>query len=142
MVRAEGGTKELPVQSVMGFLNRRFSSALPSSSLSGVSPARLDELFEAPIHQSLTEALEKFDQSMKGFLHESSQFHGVESRTSCPIRISRDKESLESVSHKGIYPSGEGAGYAGGITSAACDGIRVAEKIAEKISQMQFKESY
>ena len=62
-----------------------------------------------------------------------AQFFGVESRTSCPIRITRDKQSLQSVSHKGLYPTGEGAGYAGGITSAACDGINEAEKIYHEL---------
>ena len=142
MVRAVGGSKELPVQSVEGFLNGKLSAALPSSSLSGVKAVRLDQLFEAPLKSALNRALEKFDKNMKGFYNELAQFHGVESRTSCPIRIPRDKESLESLSHPGLYPSGEGAGYAGGITSAACDGIRVAEKIAEKIGQMKFSENY
>ena len=82
------------------------------------------------------------DQSMKGFVHESAQLHGVESKTSYPIRIPRDKHNLESLSHSGLYPAGEGAGYAGGITSAACDGIRVAEKITEKLSQKTFREGY
>jgi uncharacterized FAD-dependent dehydrogenase len=60
--------------------------------------------------------------------------HGVESRTSCPIRITRDDASFQSLSHQGLYPTGEGAGYAGGITSAACDGIRVAEAIVAEVS--------
>ncbi len=141
-VEAEGGSKEIPVQSVMGFLKGRGGKALPSSSLSGVVACRLDQLVEAPVRKNLTEALEKFDRSMGGFIHEEAQFHGVESRTSCPIRISRDKDSLESVSHPGLYPVGEGAGYAGGITSAACDGIRTAEKIATLLGQRGFEESY
>jgi uncharacterized FAD-dependent dehydrogenase len=72
---------------------------------------------------------------MKGFGDASAQLYGIESRTSSPVRITRDDESLESVSHPGLFPAGEGAGYAGGITSAACDGIRIAEKIIEKISK-------
>ena len=71
---------------------------------------------------------------MKGFIHSKAMLHGIESRTSCPIRITRNPETLESTSHSGLYPTGEGAGYAGGITSAACDGIRVAEAIVEKVS--------
>ena len=142
MVEAAGGSKELPVQSVMGFLNGKWTEALPSSSLSGVVAARLDQLFEAPLKKAMVEALEKFDRTMRGFIHESAQLHGVESRTSCPIRIPRDKKSLESLSHPGLYPSGEGAGYAGGITSAACDGIRVAEKIVERVGGRVFGENY
>ena len=71
---------------------------------------------------------------MKGFLSEEAQLHGIESRTSCPVRVTRDADSLQSVSHKGLYPTGEGAGYAGGITSAACDGVRVAEAITRELA--------
>jgi len=84
--------------------------------------------------ETLLEGLENFNSKMSGFISEEAQFYGVESRTSCPIRISRDKASFESLSHQGLYPCGEGAGYAGGITSAACDGVNVAEAIAEKFS--------
>ena len=70
---------------------------------------------------------------MNGFQSKEATLYGVESRTSSPIRITRDKQSLESTSHKGLYPCGEGAGYAGGITSAACDGIQVAEVIFETL---------
>jgi hypothetical protein len=80
----------------------------------------------------LREGLEKFNISMKDFINEKAQVYGVESRTSCPVRVTRDNLSLESISHPGLYPAGEGAGYAGGITSAACDGIRIAEKIIER----------
>ena len=80
----------------------------------------------------MIECFEKFDHKMKGFLREDAQLYGVESRTSCPIRVTRDEESLQSISHPGLYPAGEGAGYAGGITSAACDGIKIAEKVFEE----------
>jgi uncharacterized FAD-dependent dehydrogenase len=66
---------------------------------------------------------------MPEFRSDQALLHGVESRTSCPVRIPRDPETLESTSHGGLFPCGEGAGYAGGITSSACDGIRVAERI-------------
>ena len=68
---------------------------------------------------------------MKGFVTEDAQLYGVESRTSCPVWVTRGEDSLQSLSHKGLFPAGEGAGYAGGITSAACDGVRIAEKIFE-----------
>ena len=71
---------------------------------------------------------------MRGFIDDNAKLYGVESRTSCPLRVTRDQETLESVSHKGLYPCGEGAGYAGGITSAACDGINCAEKVFESLS--------
>jgi len=70
---------------------------------------------------------------MKGFISDRAQFYGVESRTSCPLRVTRNEESLQSISHPGLYPCGEGAGYAGGITSAACDGIKIADQIAKEL---------
>ena len=66
---------------------------------------------------------------MNGFITDEAQLYGVESRTSCPLRITRDADTLQSVSHQGLYPAGEGAGYAGGITSAAVDGIKIADRI-------------
>ncbi len=129
-VQKVGGGKALPVQQVVDFIaGRNSSSSLPSSSPSGTVPVRLDELFPSSLKKSLTMGLEKFDQVMPGFISPLAQFHGIESRTSSPIRILRDPQTLQSVSHKGLYPTGEGAGYAGGITSAACDGIKVAEAI-------------
>ena len=86
------------------------------------------------IRERLSESLEVFNQQMRGFIHPEAQFHGVETRTSCPVRVTRDAITLESLSHKGLYPCGEGAGYAGGITSAACDGINCAEKIISQLA--------
>ena len=91
----------------------------------------LHEVFPQDLYKSLSVGLESFENKMKGFVTEKSQVYGVETRTSCPLRITRDKQSLQSISHKGLYPTGEGAGYAGGITSAACDGINVADAIYE-----------
>lgn len=79
--------------------------------------------------EALTEALPKLDQKLNGFAMTDAIMTGFETRTSSPIRMNRDPQTLESLSHKGIYPLGEGAGYAGGIMSSACDGIRVAEQI-------------
>lgn len=70
---------------------------------------------------------------MRGFVSNSAQIIGLESRTSTPVRIPRDKERLVHPVVAGLYPTGEGAGYAGGIISAALDGVRVAEKIAETV---------
>jgi uncharacterized FAD-dependent dehydrogenase len=132
MVQAAGGTKQLPVQKLTDFLARRSSGlALPSSSPSHVVAAPLHDLMPANMTAALDEGLHDFVRKMPSFLSEHAQLHGIESRTSCPVRIKRDDESLQSISHQGLYPCGEGAGYAGGITSAACDGIRVAEKIVE-----------
>lgn len=132
MVQDQGGSKQLPKQRVVDFIERKLTSIEKGSTPSGAVPARLDQLFGETLYESLQNALFSFDQKMKGFIHREAQFYGVESRTSCPIRILRNSESLESISHPGLFPTGEGAGYAGGITSAACDGIRVAERIYEK----------
>ncbi len=130
-VRQAGGTKHLPAQRVVDFLKGRLGPANKSSSPSGVVPVRLDELLPKEFTQYLRQSLEVFDSKMRGFISDEAQFHGVESRTSCPIRVTRDEQSYESLSHKGLYPCGEGAGYAGGITSAACDGVRVADSITD-----------
>jgi uncharacterized FAD-dependent dehydrogenase len=134
MVIAAGGKKELPVQSVADFLNEKVNEVRKGSSISGQSPAPLHKIFSQQINDCLKEALQSFQDKMPGFVSKDSVFYGVESRTSCPIRVTRDAETLESLSHKGLYPAGEGAGYAGGITSAACDGVRIAEKIVARVS--------
>jgi uncharacterized protein len=124
--------KELPAQPLTDFLARKSKTTLPSSSLSGVRPAPLHELFDADYLRSFEAALKKFDSNMPGFISAEAQLHGVESRTSCPIRVTRSPETFQSLSHTGLYPCGEGAGYAGGITSAACDGIRISEAIVQE----------
>ena len=128
-----GGSHQIPVQNVVSFLEGRDGEAVKSSSPSGVVHTRLDQLLPADITNRLRHSLEQFNRHMRGFITKEAQFHGIESRTSCPVRVTRDTETLESVSHKGLYPTGEGAGYAGGITSAACDGIRVAEAIVASL---------
>lgn len=137
-VQDAGGTRELPAQNLMDFLFGTNSKTGPralrtGSSPSGAMPIRLDELLPAHMRNRLREGFENFQRSMKGFIAEDAQVYGIESRTSCPVRVTRDDETLESISHRGLYPAGEGAGYAGGITSAACDGIRIAEKIIAQL---------
>ena len=88
-------------------------------------------IFPAKISSALVDGMEDFNKKIRGFSHPLSILSGVESRTSSPVRIVRDSHSLESVIG-GLYPCGEGAGYAGGITSAAADGIKIAEKIRQK----------
>lgn len=136
-VQQAGGSKELPVQSVTDFLARRAGEALPGSSPSGMKALRLDEILPGSLYAPLCWGLEKFERSFKGFVSPQAQFYGVETRTSCPVRVIRHEESLESVSHSGLYPCGEGAGYAGGITSAACDGIKVAEAITALLASQK-----
>jgi uncharacterized FAD-dependent dehydrogenase len=138
-VRAVGGKKELPAQSTQDFFSGRQGEVRLGSSPSGAVPARLDQILPNFMSQKIREGLEKFERSMKGFLSPGAQLYGVESRTSCPLRVTRDEQTLQSVSHQGLYPCGEGAGYAGGITSAACDGIRVAESIAAQLKNQSSK---
>jgi uncharacterized FAD-dependent dehydrogenase len=136
-VKKAGGTREIPVQNVVDFLKGRGGSALKSSSPSGVVPTRLDLLLPPDIVERMRHSLEKFNTQMRGYISPEAQFHGVESRTSCPVRVTRDPQTLQSISHRGLYPAGEGAGYAGGITSAACDGIRIAEAIVEQFASQR-----
>jgi uncharacterized protein len=131
-VQEKGGTKQLPVQDVLSFMTATDATNTSTSSPSGVVPTRMDQLLPASLYLRLVEAFEDFDRKMKGFISPKAQLHGMETRTSCPIRIPRDPETLQSKSHRGLYPSGEGAGYAGGITSAACDGVRIADAICEQ----------
>lgn len=127
MVQRAGGTKEIPVQRLVDFLGRKTGPALKSSSPSHVVPAPLHELLSKDHYNAFVKGVENF--AMSGFISDDAQLHAIESRTSCPIRVTRDSKTLQSLSHKGLYPCGEGAGYAGGITSAACDGIKIAEQI-------------
>ncbi len=132
MVQAAGGTKELPAQTLNDFFSGRSETLLKSSCPSGVKRGRLDQLMGPDLSRELKRGLENFERWMKGFIHPEAQLHGVESRTSCPLRITRHKATFQSLSHRGLYPTGEGAGYAGGITSAACDGVAVAEAIVQE----------
>lgn len=132
-VKKTGGSKELPAQKLVDFISSKLSEVPKGSSPSGAVPVRLDELLPVSLKNSLLEGILDFDKSMKGFMSEKAVLYGVETRTSCPIRVTRDTETLESISHRGLYPCGEGAGYAGGITSAACDGIKIVEKIIQSL---------
>lgn len=102
----------------------------------GFNLVSLDKIFPASINESLKKGLFDMDGKIKGFASFGAVLTGVESRTSSPVRILR-KENLESVSHAGVYPCGEGCGYAGGITSAAVDGIKVAESIFNSVKQVE-----
>jgi len=134
-VQSAGGTKELPVQNLVSFLKRSDKNVVTNtSSPSGIKPVRLDQLVPEFMYKKLKEGVEEFEKNMRGFITEEAKFYGVESRTSCPLRVTRDDETLQSVSHKGLFPCGEGAGYAGGITSAACDGIKCADRIFTELN--------
>lgn len=132
-VRGTGAAGDLtaPGQRMVDFCNGRVSGSLPRSSyLCGVSSAPLHEVLPDIIGRRLREALPKV--RIRGYYTNESLLLGVESRTSSPIRIPRDSQSLEYVSIPRIFPCGEGAGYAGGIVSSAVDGIRAAVCVCGK----------
>lgn len=141
-VKDAGGSKELPAQTLHDFVAGKASTVLKGSSPSGALPVRLDKILPANLSDRIRRSLARFERNMQGYSSEQAQLYGVESRTSCPVRVVRSEETLESTSHAGLYPAGEGAGYAGGITSAACDGIRIAEKIAELIGKRAYAHSH
>lgn len=125
--------REVPAQKMVDFLSDRASQKLPKNSCpSGIFEQSLNELLPEFVINSLKTGFEKFNQYLPGFVGEEALLMAPETRTSAPLTISRDKETLESLSHKGLFPCGEGAGYAGGITSAAIDGIKIAEKIVDQ----------
>jgi uncharacterized FAD-dependent dehydrogenase len=130
-----GGTKQIPAQKTKDFLSSKVSDKLlKSSSPSGVTPVDFNEILPPFLLSALKEGLKDFSRKMPGFDGADSQLHGLESRTSSPLRVPRNPDTLESTSHRGLYPVGEGAGYAGGITSAAADGINAAEAIVRAVS--------
>ncbi len=130
--RAGGGRFVAPAQRVTDFLARRVSASLPDCSYRpGLAAADLWSVLPPRIAQPMAAALRAFDRErMRGYVTADAVMLGVESRTSSPLRIDRDATTLESPSHAGLYPCAEGAGYAGGIVSAALDGLRVADRIA------------
>ncbi len=102
------------------------------SSPTGLVAAPLQEILPDFVAAHLRTGLYDFDRKMKGFIHDEAILIAPETRTSAPVSIVRDLETLESISHRGLYPCGEGAGYAGGITSSAVDGIKVAMALLRK----------
>ena len=131
-----GGTYEAPGQLVGDFLagrpSKELGSVLPSYQ-PGVRLGDLSTSLPGYAIEAIREALPAFDRKIKGFAMKDAVLTGVETRTSSPIRIERN-EDFQSLNTKGLYPAGEGAGYAGGILSAAVDGIRVAEAVALSLS--------
>lgn len=127
-----GPNAQAPAQRMRDFVEGRDSTTLPACSyLPGLVSSRLDQWLPEPIGSSLQQGFRDFDRKYHGFLTNDAVIVGVESRSSSPVRIIRDATTMQSVSHPWLYPCGEGAGYAGGITSSALDGINAALKIAE-----------
>ena len=127
-----GPQAQAPAQRLKDFVEGKASKDLPACSyLPGTVPSRLDQWLPAHIGKRLQQGFRDFDKKYPGFLTNDAVILGVESRSSSAVRIPRDPETLQSVSTPLLYPCGEGAGYAGGITSSALDGINAALKIAE-----------
>ncbi len=131
-----GGDYSAPVECVGDFLDT-FKGTEPSVVMpsymngKGVSCADLSLGMPKGVRDMLALGIEKFDKKIKGFASPAAVLSGYETRTSAPVRISRDEE-LHAIGYKNLYPCGEGAGYAGGITSAAVDGVRVAQRIISR----------
>lgn len=128
---AAGQTQAAPAQRLVDFLARRVSTSLPTTSyIPGVVSVDLWTVLPPEIAHPLAIGLATFGKKMRGFLHPDAVLVAPESRTSSPVRIPRDRETLAHPDVAGLYPAGEGPGYAGGILSAAMDGSRVADAIA------------
>jgi hypothetical protein len=134
-----GGSQTAPANRLVDFVENRVSNTLnPSSYQPGLMAADFKTFLPASIHAALQQGFRSFGKKMKGYLTNEAQIIGVESRTSSPVKIPRDPISLEHPQIKGLFPSGEGAGYAGGIVSAAMDGDRCAQAVAQKIATFPF----
>ncbi len=129
-----GESINAPAQRMKDFVDGKDSKDLPRSSYApGIHPARLDQLLPSAIASRLKSGFQTFDKRSKGFLTNEAILVGLESRTSSPVRIPRDKETLEHISTSNLYPAGEGAGFAGGIVSAAIDGQRCAMALHSRL---------
>jgi uncharacterized FAD-dependent dehydrogenase len=130
---AGGGRFVAPAQRLVDFTEKKRSASLPGCSyLPGASSVPLNEVLPGFVFRSLQQGFREFGKKMKGYFTNEALVAATESRTSSPVRIPRDAATLQHPLVSGLYPCGEGAGYAGGIVSAAMDGERVAQCIAEK----------
>ena len=126
-----GQSQKVPAQRMVDFTQSKISSSIPKTSyVPGTTSVEMGEVFPNFLSQILREGFSEFGKSMKGYLTNEAILHAPESRTSSPVRIPRDAETYEHLQIKGLYPCGEGAGYAGGIISAAIDGEKCAQQIA------------
>ncbi len=130
--QAGGGKLKAPAQRMTDFVSKKQSSSLPECSyLPGVTSSLLQDVLPVEVYESLSKGFITFGKKMKGYLTDEAIVTATESRTSSPVRIPRDNDTLQHTQIKGLYPCAEGAGYAGGIISAAIDGERVALAICE-----------
>lgn len=134
--KAADSSLKAPAQRMTDFVNGRLSDSLMRSSYApGLISKRVDELLPPFVAVRLKEGFKSFARQRKGFMSKQATVIGLESRTSSPVRIPRNPITLEHTDIEGLYPAGEGAGYAGGIVSAALDGIRCVESIATKANK-------
>jgi uncharacterized protein len=130
-----GKSQKVPAQRMVDFTQNKISSDIPKTSyVPGTTSVEMGQVFPGFLAQIMREGFKEFGKTMKGYLTNEAILHAPESRTSSPVRIPRDPLSLEHIQIKGLYPCGEGAGYAGGIISAAIDGEKCALKIAESLA--------
>jgi uncharacterized protein len=134
---AGGPLLRAPATRATDFVAGRASTTVPKSSyIPGLTATNVADVLDCAgirFAERLRAALRVFDRRLRGYLSEDAVLVGVESRTSSPVRVPRNPDTLESFDVQGLYPAGEGAGYAGGIMSAAMDGMRVADKVAERV---------
>ncbi len=127
-----GETQKAPAQRMVDFTQNKVSANIPKTSyVPGTTSIEMGQIFPGFLTQILRDGFTEFGKSMRGFMTNDAILHAPESRTSSPVRIPRDNFTLEHPQIKGLFPCGEGAGYAGGIISAAIDGEKCAQKIAE-----------
>ena len=130
-----GETQKVPTQRMIDFTQHKISSSIPKTSyVPGTTSVEMGQVFPGFLTQIMREGFLQFGKSMKGYLTNEAILHAPESRTSSPVRIPRDAQTLEHLQIKGLYPCGEGAGFAGGIVSAAIDGEKCALKIKESLN--------
>ncbi|MCA0238406.1 MAG: FAD-dependent monooxygenase [Bacteroidetes bacterium] len=134
LFRAGDGSQKGPALRLTDFISGKMSGSLPGTSyIPGFYPAPLFDLLPAPIYRRLRDGLSQFGKQMRGYYTQEATVVATESRTSAPVRIPRDAETLMHPEIKGLFPCGEGAGYAGGIISAAMDGQNVARAVVRGI---------
>lgn len=135
--RDAGGLQNAPAQRMTDFVSGRPSTSLPDTTYApGIHAARIDMLLPRSIAGRLQQGFRDFNRKQPGFLTSEATLIGAETRTSSPVRIPRDRDSLQHIATKGLYPAGEGAGYAGGIVSAALDGDRCAASLAASLKNV------
>lgn len=129
------GSQNAPAQRMTDFVDGRPSADLPTTSYApGIHPARIDRLLPTGVSRRLREGFREFGRKQRGFLTPEATLIGCETRTSSPVRITRQADTLVHTALEGLYPCGEGAGYAGGIVSAAIDGQRCADALADTLT--------